>query len=265
MTIAVVGIGYGGDVTSEARASLEAASVVIGHEDFIASVRHLVPDGAECYDAQTLTGADDNVFAARARSALDRAQAGAQVVIVSGGDPGLLGMAGPLISELSAAAEARNLPQVRVLPGLSAWQYASARLGAPFNGGICVISLCLYSHTEEKIRRQVEGVASAGLGVVAYMLRHNGELKPERYPTDVPAAELARRRFVLLKDALLRHRPADTPTYLFSGFGDERGDKPEQAPLQNSLRLWEQSDDESVFCVPGIDYVTAHGYIWEVT
>ncbi|MEU8087049.1 SAM-dependent methyltransferase [Micromonospora sp. NPDC049101] len=265
MTISVIGIGYGGDVTSEARTSLQEADVVIGHEDFIASVRHLVRDGAECFDVQTLTDTTDNVFAARARSALDRAQAGAQVVIVSGGDPGLLGMAGPLISELSAIADARSLPRVRVLPGLSAWQYASARLGAPFNGGICVISLCLYSHTEEKIRRQVEGVAAAGLGVVAYMLRHNGEAKPERYPTDVPAADLARRRFLLLRDALLRHRPADTPTYLFSGFGDDRGDKPEQAPLQDSLHLWERSDDESVFCVPGVDHASAHGYIWDVT
>ncbi|WP_078877649.1 SAM-dependent methyltransferase [Streptomyces sp. 150FB] len=266
MSVSVVGIGYGADVTGEVRDVLARADVVIGHESFIAAVRHLVRAGAECFDVQAMATATEDIFAVRARAAVERDLKGAHVVIVSGGDPGLLGMAGPFLRGLYARArEDRPVEDVRILPGLSAWQYASARLGAPFNGGVCVLSLCLYSHTETKILRQIKGVAASGLGLVAYMLRHNGEMKPERYPTPEPAVDLARRRFVTLRDELLRHRDPRTPAFLVRGLGEERDGKPERAPLAECLGLWERSDAVSVFCVPGDDYEEGGDFIWNVT
>lgn len=264
MIISIVGIGYGQDMTGTVAQALHDADVVIGHKDFLAAVRDLVRDEADCYDVRPGVGEVDDIFALRAQAAIDHAATGARVVIVSGGDPGLLGMAGPLLRRLHAQRSAGKLPEVRVLPGLSAWQYASARLGAPFNGGVCVLSLCLHSHSDEKIARQVGGVAASGLGVVAYMLRHNGEISPERYPTAEPAVELSRRRFLLLRDTLLRHRDPDTPTFLVSRIG-EPDEAVVRAPLHKSFDLWTQSGPESVFCVPGADYESTADFVWSIT
>lgn len=266
MSITVVGIGYGADVTNDVRNALERAEVVIGHDTFIAAVRHLVAPEADCFDVQDRATGDQDIFALRATVAVERARAGAHVVMVSGGDPGLLGMAGPFLRSLYAeAAEPSTSPEIKILPGLSAWQYASARLGAPFNGGMCAISLCLYSHTEDKIQKQVSSVAASGLGIVAYMLRHNGESRPERYPTAEPAAQLAHRRFRLLRDELMEHRNPATPTFLVHGLGDEGDGAIERASLAECSELWERSDMFSIFCVPGDEYEQEGEFIWNVT
>lgn len=265
MTVTVVGIGYGADTTAAVADVLERADVVIGHEYFLSSVTELVRPDAERFDVLDLATPEEDVFAVRTRVAAERSEAGQEVVVVSGGDPGLLGMAGPLFHNLTRTGRTAEVARVRVLPGLSAWQYASAELGAPFNGGMAVLSLCLYSHTDAVVERQVEGVARSGLGVVVYMLRHNGEENPELYPTREPAVDLARRRFTGLRDAFLAHRPADTPTYLFTGLGSPQGHVCATAPLERCAELWERSGIESVFCVPGSDVERVGDRLWART
>ncbi|MFI9503650.1 SAM-dependent methyltransferase [Nocardia sp. NPDC052566] len=264
MTITVAGIGYGADVTAATAAALGAADVLIGHEFFLSSIRHLAGPDAKCFDVIDQASADEDVFAVRTRVAAEHSAAGANVVIVSGGDPGLLGMAGPALYNLRRTGAAA-VEDVRILPGLSAWQYASAALGAPFNGGIAVLSLCLYSHTEEKIARQIRGIAMSGLGTVAYMLRHNGEEHPDLFPTGEPAADISRRRFSLLRDAYLAERPTDTPTFLLDGLGRAEGHTTLSAPLADALDLYEKSGPESVFCVPGAEFERTADRIWGTT
>lgn len=265
MTITVAGIGYGADTTAAVAEALAEADVVIGHEVFLTAVTALVRPGAECFDVLDRATPGEDVFAVRTRVAAERSAEGAKVVVVSGGDPGLLGMAGPVFHNLDATGRRAEIPGVRVLPGLSAWQYASAALGAPFNGGVSVISLCLYSHSEETVRRQVSGVAASGLGTVVYMVRHNGEEHPELFPTEVPATELARGRFTLLRDEFLRHRPADTPVHMLTGLGDPAGHTCATAPLERALELWEDSGTASVFCVPAAASEEAAGRLWAST
>lgn len=259
-----MGIGYGGDVTAAVADALGKADVVIGHEDFLTPVRHLLRRDAACLDVVDQREPAEDVFTARARAAARHAGGGAHVVLVSGGDPGLLGMAGPVLATLSAR-HPEAVPDVRVLPGLSAWQYASAALGAPFNGGVAALALCLASHTDGLVRRQARGVAASGLGATAYMLRHNGETDPDLFPTEEDPTDLSRRRFTLLRDAFLEHRPEDTPTFLLSGLGAARGHTVESAPLARSLDLWATSGPTSVFCVPAEDTTHAAGRCWALT
>ncbi|AUG78799.1 hypothetical protein CFP65_4032 [Kitasatospora sp. MMS16-BH015] len=265
MTLSILGTGYGADVTTSVAAALAEAEVVIGHPVFVAEVKDLINPAADCFDVLDRLAEGEDVFAARTRIAAEHSAAGAAVVLLSGGDPGLLGMAGPALHHLHRAGLERELETARVLPGLSAWQYASAALGAPFNSGLGVLSLCLYTHTEEKVRRQVEGLAASGLGLVAYMLRHNGEQLPELFPTPEPAAELARRRFLLLRDALLAHRPADTPLFLLTGLGRGSAGSSRTAALADALELWEAAGEESVLCVPGADHEQGTGRVWTMT
>ncbi|TQF06664.1 hypothetical protein E6W39_36315 [Kitasatospora acidiphila] len=265
MTITVVGIGYGSDTTAAVAEAIGAADVLIGHPVFLAAVDHLVRPGAECFDVLDQATPQEDVFAVRTRVAAERSAAGAQVVIVSGGDPGLLGMAGPALSNLERTGRADEIRAMRVLPGLSAWQYASAALGSPFNSGLAVLSLCLYGHTEEKITRQIAGVAASGLGIVGYMVRHNGEDHPELFPTDEPPAEISRRRFTLLRDELLKSRDPQTPAFLLTGLGGADGHQLATVPLKSALDLWEQAGPESIVCVPAEEYQQSSGLIWATT
>jgi precorrin-3B methylase len=265
VSLTIVGTGYGADVTSSVAAALGEAEVVIGHEVFLDTIKELIRPEAERFDVLNLATPEEDVFAVRTRVAAERAATGARVVLVSGGDPGLLGMAGPVFHNLKRILPAEQWPEVRVLPGLSAWQYASAALGAPFNGGVAVLSLCLYSHTEDKIGRQIAGVAASGVGTVVYMLRHNGEEHPDLFPTPEPAAALAERRFTMLRDSFLAHRPGDTPCFLLTGIGRPESYTCVSAPLSASLDLWHRSGPESVFCVPGEDHELLDDRVWALT
>src|SRR5688572_21567606 len=86
-TLTVVGIGPGhhDHLTPAALAAISAASVVVGYTTYIKLVRSLL-DGKEVVK----TGMTEEI--ARARAAIDRARAGADVVVISSGDAGVYGM-----------------------------------------------------------------------------------------------------------------------------------------------------------------------------
>tara|TARA_B100000965_G_scaffold274073_1_gene232086 strand:+ start:282 stop:2174 length:1893 start_codon:yes stop_codon:yes gene_type:complete len=76
----------------------------------------------------------------RCQKALDLAKEGARVSLVSSGDSGIYGMAGLALDLwLDEAVESRPLLQVH--PGISSFQMAGAKLGAPFMHDFCTISL----------------------------------------------------------------------------------------------------------------------------
>src|SRR5207237_5258814 len=74
--------------------------------------------------------------------ALDLAAEGRSVALVSSGDAGIYGLA-PLVFELldtEAKPEWRAI-DLSVIPGISAFQAAASRAGAPVGHDFCVISL----------------------------------------------------------------------------------------------------------------------------
>jgi len=142
---------------------------------------------------------------ARCRRALQRANCGATVALVSSGDPGIYGMAG-LALEL-AAAMGLNVP-IEIVPGLTAASVAAARLGAPLMLDFAAISLSDLLAPWATIRRRLQAVAKADLVVVLYNPR-------------------SRRRVRQLEEAraiLLAHRPPATPAGVATALGtsDER-------------------------------------------
>lgn len=97
--------------------------------------------------------------------ALQRAQEGNLVSLISSGDPGIYGMAG-LALELSAA---EDIPvPIEIIPGVSASNAAAARLGAPIMLDYACISLSDLLVPWETILRRLEAVAQADLVVVLY-------------------------------------------------------------------------------------------------
>ncbi|MBU2956196.1 precorrin-3B C(17)-methyltransferase [Paracoccus sp. 1_MG-2023] len=130
--ITVAGLGPGADalVTPEVTQALADATDIIGYIPYVARVAPR--------PGLRLHPSDNRVELDRARHALDLAQGGARVVIVSSGDPGVFAMAAALFEGLE---ERGTDPDIRILPGITAMLAAAARAGAPLGHDFCAINL----------------------------------------------------------------------------------------------------------------------------
>ena len=128
----VVGIGPGNyeNMTVRADNALKAADTIIGYHVYVDLVKERYP-GKE-FMTTPMTKETE-----RCRIALDEAAKGKNVVLVCSGDSGIYGMAG-LVLELLGA---NGVPEVEVIPGLTAAASGAALLGAPLTHDFAVISL----------------------------------------------------------------------------------------------------------------------------
>jgi len=132
--LVVAGLGPGNEalVTPEVRAALAEATDVVGYIPYVARVAPR--------PGLTLHASDNRVELDRAAHALRLAAAGARVVIVSSGDPGVFAMASALFEALKAAPQHLSV-DIRILPGITAMLAAAARVGAPLGHDFCAINL----------------------------------------------------------------------------------------------------------------------------
>ena len=128
----VVGIGPGKAqfMTAQARQALEEAEVLCGYTVYVELVAPLFP-GKETYTTPMTKELD------RCRWALQTAASGKTVALVCSGDPGVYGMAAPL---LQLAPDYPDV-EVEVVAGVTAALSGAAVLGAPLGHDFCVISL----------------------------------------------------------------------------------------------------------------------------
>jgi precorrin-3B C17-methyltransferase len=146
----------------------------------------------------------------RCRMALERAETGQTVALVSSGDPGVYGMAG-LVLEL-ATSEGIVVP-IEIVPGVSAANSLAARLGAPLMCDFATLSLSDLLVPWETIRERLEAVAAADLVVAIY----NPRSQKRTRQLDEAAA------------IFLCHRPGTTPV----GVGTAVGSPEEQILLSD--------------------------------
>tara|TARA_Y100001968_G_C19328974_1_gene703286 strand:- start:685 stop:1239 length:555 start_codon:yes stop_codon:yes gene_type:complete len=99
--------------------------------------------------------------------ALELAKQGIKVAIVSSGESGIYGMAG-LALELLLKQEKNDRPKFEVHPGISAFQMASAKLGAPLMNDFCAISLSDLLTPWEKIEERLNFAAAGDFVVAIY-------------------------------------------------------------------------------------------------
>jgi precorrin-3B C17-methyltransferase len=157
----VVGLGPGPDQwrTPEVDAALIRATDLIGYKAYI--------DRCPQRDGQIRHASDNRVELDRARDAIALAQQGHTVAVVSGGDPGVFAMAATVFEALDADAAARDII-VTVMPGVSAMQAASARLGAPLGHDFCVISLSDNLKPWSLIERRLIAAADGDFVIALY-------------------------------------------------------------------------------------------------
>lgn len=110
----------------------------------------------------------------RCREALALARSGLEVAVVSGGDPGVYGMAGLILELLEEGEEVF----VEIIPGITAATAAAAVLGAPLMNDFAVISLSDLLTPWEVIEGRLRAAARGDFVVALYNPRSKNRTRP---------------------------------------------------------------------------------------
>ncbi|NLV26124.1 MAG: precorrin-3B C(17)-methyltransferase [Methanomicrobiales archaeon] len=158
-SLTVVGIGPGSPemLTRAAELAISQADIVIGNDFYIDQIPDLLKE-QEVIKSRMGKEVD------RAKQAISLAQE-KHVVMISGGDPGVYGMAG-LILEM--AEQTSPDLTVEVIPGVTAASAGAALLGAPLTNDFAVISLSDLLTPREIIEKRIRAICTAGIPMVLY-------------------------------------------------------------------------------------------------
>ena len=180
----IVGIGPGvlEHMSFAAKRVLEECSFVVGYEKYVRQIEYVAKGKAISFPM----GKERE----RVEVAINLAERGNRVALVSSGDPGIYGMAS-LALEL---AEGRDI-DVEIIPGIPALTFAASKVGVPLGGDFSLISLSDLLIPWEKI---VFNLDRASLCDVSIVLVNPGSSK-RRY------------HLAMAANTILRYRLPDTP------------------------------------------------------
>ena len=188
--LAVVGLGPG-DVrwlTPQADAALAAADALFGYGPYL--------DRAPVRNGQRRHPSDNRQEAPRARAALERAAAGTNVALVSGGDPGVFAMAAAVCEQIESGPAAWRGLDVEIVPGITAMLAVAARVGAPLGHDFWALSLSDNLKPWSVIERRLDAAAQAGFVIALYN----------------PISRARPWQLTTALERLRRYLPATTPT-----------------------------------------------------
>lgn len=193
----LVGIGPGSldQITPAAKTAITEADLVIGYQLYIDLIESLKRPG-QMIEASPITQEQQ-----RAKRAIELAQWGLTVAVVSSGDCGIYGMAGLVLEELQARGWNGKSPQVQVFPGISALQSAASRVGAPLMHDFCAISLSDLLTPWEMIQKRLQAAASGDFITALYN----------------PRSQTRTQQIVTAQAIFAQHRKPDTPVAIVHG------------------------------------------------
>jgi cobalt-precorrin 5A hydrolase/precorrin-3B C17-methyltransferase len=202
--VSVIGIGPGHDEWRSGQASqlLREASDWVGYGLYLDIV-------AALSDGKTLHRFDLGKEEARVRHALELAGTGLDVALVCSGDAGIYAMAAlvfELIDEPDTGAPVSNNArrvEIVVAPGISAFQAAAARAGAPIGHDFCAISLSDLLTPWEVIEARLKAAAEGDFVVAFYN----------------PKSMRRSKQIIIAMEILAAHRTPDTPVILATNLG----------------------------------------------
>ncbi|HEX8261228.1 MAG TPA: precorrin-3B C(17)-methyltransferase [Rubrobacteraceae bacterium] len=182
--LALVSLGPGKDalIPPLAREALAASELVVGLEQYVERVGHLLRPGTRVH---TLPLGDE---VARAEKAIAEARSGGSVALVSSGDVGVYAMGSPAMELAGEDVE------VVVVPGVTAAQAAASLLGSPLGHDHCSVSLSDLLTPWELIENRVRAAALGDFVISLYNPRSKGR--------DWQLGKV--------REILLEHRPPDT-------------------------------------------------------
>ena len=155
--IYLVGFGPGAEehMSFKAKAAISESDVVIGYTTYIKLVKDLL-DGKEVIRKGMTEEID------RCIEAYEQAKQGKTVALISSGDIGVYGMAGPTYEVLLQAGwTPRDDIQVEIVPGSTALSACASLVGAPLTHDFCSISLSDLLTPWPVIARRIEAAGHA--------------------------------------------------------------------------------------------------------
>ncbi|AOX04622.1 precorrin-3B C(17)-methyltransferase [Moorena producens PAL-8-15-08-1] len=187
----LVGIGPGNleQITPAAKTAISSADAVIGYSLYINLIASLRRPG-QIIEALPITQETQ-----RAKRAIELAEWGLTVAVVSSGDCGIYGMAGLVLEELRSRGWDGKTPQVQVFPGITALQAAASRVGAPLMHDFCAISLSDLLTPWDVIEKRLEASAAADFVTALYNPRSRNRTE----------------QIAITQRIFLKHRKPDTP------------------------------------------------------
>jgi len=183
--LTLVGLGPGADDLRAPRAvaALRRASVVVGLDQYVRQVRHLLTPGTRVLESGL--GAEEE----RAATAVRLATEGHAVALLGSGDAGIYAMASPALQLAGADVD------VDAVPGITAAVAAAARLGAPLGHDHAYLSLSDLHTPWAVITERLRACAGADLVVCLYN----------------PRSRARQRQFTEAIGILAEHRAPETP------------------------------------------------------
>ena len=156
----MVGIGPGNMENMSIRAVevIKSSDCIIGYKTYINLIKELV-EGKEVISSGMRSEIE------RATLALEKAEAGKVVSVISSGDSGVFGMAGLV---LEVAQNSKQKIPVEIVPGIPSENAAAALLGAPLMHDHVTISLSDLLTPWDVIEKRVELAAEGDFVVVLY-------------------------------------------------------------------------------------------------
>ena len=236
----LVGIGPGNlnQITPAAKTAIIEADVVIGYKLYIDLIKSLKRLG-QIVEASPITQEQQ-----RAQRAIELAQWGLTVAVVSSGDCGIYGMAGLVLEELQATGWNGKEPQVQVFPGISALQSAASKVGAPLMHDFCAISLSDLLTPWEMIQKRLHAAASGDFITALYN----------------PRSQTRTQQIVTAQEIFAQHRQPDTPVAIVHGAYRED----EQVILTTVEKMLEQPIDMLTTVIIGNTTTRNHAE-WMIT
>ena len=183
-------------LSGDAKAALSRCCAWVGYSLYLDLLEPLRRPDQVRFDGQLTREWD------RCAEALRLAQQGAKVALISSGDSGIYGMAG-LALELLLQQPEQDRPSFTVHPGISAFQLAAARAGAPLMHDFCCVSLSDRLTPWSVIEKRLEAAAAGDFVLALY--------NPRSKDRDWQLGQA--------KEILLKHRPATTPVMLARQLG----------------------------------------------
>lgn len=184
----IIGIGPGdtGLLTQKARAAIDKSRVIVGYKTYIKLLGNLTA-GKEIISSGMTREVE------RARLAIKKALEGDEVSLISGGDPGVYGMAGVVLELLNKKIESKI--KIEIIPGVMALSSCASLLGAPLMHDFAVVSLSDLLTDIKDIERRIELAAKADYVIVLYNPKSLNRVAPIKRAWQI----------------LMKYRPQKTP------------------------------------------------------
>src|ERR671925_1449065 len=193
----VVGIGPGhhDHMTFRAKQAIQESGVIIGYDTYVSLIEDII-NGKEVYRYPMTQEVE------RANQAIELAENGKIVSLVSSGDPGIYGMIG-LIYEILAEKDWDHQVGITVecVPGVSSLNSCAALIGSPLMTDFAVVSMSDLLVPWDIIVKRVEAAALGDYVTVIYN----------------PASKKRVHQLRDTRDIFLKYRKPETPVAIVKG------------------------------------------------